>query len=252
MMSDSVNAAILADPAGRPSLQQPHTLIFFLAAMLCVATIVLLLLFVKRDRSWERRVYWTGTFGAVVCAFLAALPYWKYGVGAVIFGVALMTFGAYAYTPYIKIRGKIYAFWLPDSLPDPPPGVTAAPGSDDPAPDSYGGLVTARKHWWAAIFTVAFFGCLLLIRADDKPWWLTPAAAAILVTASFGYGYIDASWGYSIARGQRLQFVIIAIITAGAFTLLYVVGYYAGKRWPPRRKQSMEYRAHPRHQKRYP
>ncbi len=61
-------------------------------------------------------------------------------------------------------------------------------------------------------------------------------------------GYGDGSWNYGVARGQHLQFVLAAIITAGVFAALYLIAYRAGKQWPLRRTQSMEYRAHPRHQ----
>jgi hypothetical protein len=240
--------------AAGPSLHQPHTLIFFLLAIGFLVVTVVPSFIVNRGRSRERRVFWSGVLGVTVSVFFAAVPYWGQAVGMGLFSLALMIAGAYAYTPYIKIRGKIYAFWLPDTLSDPPPD-GPPPGRDDPhhdpAPDAYEGMVTARKHWWAQIFVVAFFGCLLLIQAPDKPWWLTPAAAAALVVASAGYGYLDASRGFPVARGQRLQFVIIAVISAGTFTLLYLTGYHAGKRWPLRRK-SMEYGAHARHQKKYP
>lgn len=238
--------ATVVDVAAGPSLQQPHTLIFFLVAIGCLVVTVVPAFILHRDRSWERRVFWSGVLGVTVSVFFAAIPFWQQAIGMALFSLAFMTAGAYAYTPYIKIRGKTYAFWLPDSRPDLPPGGTAAPGGVAPDDDPYSGLVTARKHWWATVFTVPFFGCLVLIPADDKPW-LAPAAATALVLVSFGYGYLDASAGYPIARGQRLQFVIIAIITAGAFTLLYLVGYHAGKRWPLRRKQSMQYGAHARH-----
>lgn len=239
-----------------PSLHQQHTLIFFVVAIGCLAAAVVPAFIVKRGRSWERRVFWSGVGGVTVSVFFAAVPYWKQAVGMAMFSLVFMAASAYAYTPFIKIRGKIYAFYLQDSLPDPSPGDLSPAGSDDPdydpSPNSYGGLVTAQKHWWAAIVAVVFFGCCVLIRADDKPLWLAPVAAVILVAQSSGFGYIDASWGHPIARGQRLQFVIISIITAGVFTILYLAGYYAGKRWPLRSKQSMEYGSHSRHQKRFP
>lgn len=235
--------------AAGPSLHQPHTLVFFLIAIGCLIVTVVASVVVDRGRSWERRVFWSGVLGVTVSVFVAAMPYWGQAVGVAVFALAFMTFGAYAYTPFIKIRGKTYAFWLQDSQPDQEPGGTAVSGSAaadyHPAPDSYEGLVNARKHWWATVFTVAFFECLLLIRGDDKPWWLTPAAAAALVVASAGYGYLDASRGFSVARGQRLQFVVIAVLSAGTFTLLYVAGYHAGRRWPLRRKP-IDYGAHAR------
>jgi hypothetical protein len=70
---------------------------------------------------------------------------------------------------------------------------------------------------------------------------------ALLVLLAVGAGYGDASWGYAIARGQYLQFVIASVVTVGLFAVLYLLAYSAGKRWPSRRQQSMEYRAHHRH-----
>ncbi|EUA35838.1 hypothetical protein I552_6640 [Mycobacterium xenopi 3993] len=43
----------VADVASHPSLHQPHTLIFFIATLVCLAVAVLPPLFLKRDRSWE-------------------------------------------------------------------------------------------------------------------------------------------------------------------------------------------------------
>jgi hypothetical protein len=165
-----------------------------------------------------------------------------------------MTASAYWFTPYIKIRGKIYAFHIQDSLPDPPDG-TPPPGSDDPdydpAPDSYSGTVTAKKAWWVLVFFMTICVFTVIIR-DGNGAWMAPSAAAIVVVSAAVYGYGDASWGYSVARGQRLQFAIVSVVTVGVFTVFYLGGYRAGKRWPLRRTQDMEYRAHPHHQKRHP
>lgn len=130
---------------------------------------------------------------------------------------------------------------------------TPAPSTDDPdydpAPDSYGGSVTAGKLWWLMIWGVTMCVGCIVIPAADKPWYLVPGGAGALVLIALGYGHQDASWGYGIARGQYVQFGIIAILTAGVFTVLYLAAYAAGKRWPLRRRSSVEYRAHPRHQK---
>ncbi|WP_236054827.1 hypothetical protein [Mycobacterium sp. SM1] len=163
-----------------------------------------------------------------------------------------MIFNAYHFTLYIKIRGKIYAYYVTDSLPGPSPDGTLPPGAGDPdydpAPDSYGGTATAKKTWWSGVF-----GMVILVVAIDlaKPWHTAMLVGAVVVFAP-GYGYSDASWGDPVARGQRLQFVIIAIITAGVFTAFYLAAYRAGRRWPWRYKRSLEYRAHPSHQKRWP
>lgn len=162
-----------------------------------------------------------------------------------------MLLPAYFSSPYIKIRGKVYAFNLRDSRPDPSPTETSASGSDDseddPAPDSYSGMASAKKTWWLLVV------CMIIsVGAIDlaKPWH-TATSAGIVVVFACGIGYGDASWGYPVARGQRAQFVAVSIITAGVFTACYFGAYWMGKRRPLRSKQSMEYRAHSRHQKRF-
>lgn len=168
----------------------------------------------------------------------------------------VMLLNTYMTSPWIKFRGKIYAYHVSDCLPDPSPDGAPAPGSEDPdydpAPDSYDGSATAQKTWWSHVFAMALCVFCVIVRSDDRPW-LTPVAMAILVLVPVFFGFFaDGSWGYPIARGQYLQFGIIGLITAGVFPVLYLAGYYAGRRWPVRRKQAMEYRVHPRHQKKWP
>lgn len=164
---------------------------------------------------------------------------------------------AYGYTPYIKIRGKIYALNADDSRPDPEdmPTETDSAIDDhakhDPAPDSYSGLLTARKMWWvvAILMLIAAINVRIFWEGGSTEWLSGLIGAAFLLFFSVVLGLGDASWGYGIARGQTIQFVIISIITAGTFAVIYLAAYWIGKRKPVRRKQSMEYRAHPRHQR---
>jgi hypothetical protein len=118
----------------------------------------LLLTVVAKERS-GRRLFWGGLLIACVCAFFAAYPAsWTLRIGMSLFVAGMTTFTAYMYTSFIKIRGKIYAFSVSDSQPDPSPDGTPRPGSDDPnydpAPDSYGGMATAKKFWWLLIVTM--------------------------------------------------------------------------------------------------
>lgn len=169
-------------------------------------------------------------------------------------------FTAYAYTPYIKIRGKIYAFHVEDSRPDPSSNGAPVPGSGDPdydpTRDAYSGLglTTAAKMWWLMVFLIggSAFNVVAYLHFREDPWIL-PLSAAFIVFGGVGLGYFaDGSWGYPIARGQCLQFLIISLVTLGMFTILCLGAYYAGKRWPWRNKRSSEYMANLRHQKRYP
>ncbi len=154
--------------------------------------------------------------------------------------------------PYIKIRGKVYAFYLEDSQAQQGREGSVAPRGDgpdyDPVP-SYGRVTTAQKAWWMHVFIAAFgvLGLVVAVHATDRPWFVYVAVPAFLVIFPCGIGYAEASLGCSVARGQRVQFAIIAVITLGFVTVVYLIGYSAGRRWPLRRTQSLEYRAHPRH-----
>ena len=229
------------------SLQQPHTLIFLIATLASLAITLLPGIFLRRARSWERRVYWSGTTLACVCIFLAALPDWKLGIGMATLGGTMMTASAYAYSPYIKFRGRIYAFHTDDikagSSTDTPSATTAIDRAYDTEPDAYlgaFGLTSAKKMWWLMVVLSAMCFYTIIIPADDKPFWMTPFFAIFFIVTSAGFGHQDASWGHPVARGQRIQFGIIAIITAGTFTALYLGGYYAAKRWPYRSKRAMQ------------
>jgi hypothetical protein len=211
------------------------------------------------NRQAGRRLFWGGFLLACVSAFFVVYPDLKKGLILPLLPASLMLITAYFSTSHIKIRGKIYAFHIDDSRPDPSPGGTPPPGSDapdyDPMPDAYSGmgLTTAGKMWWLMVFVMG--GCAFNVVAyfhfREDPWIL-PLSAAFMVVGGVGFGYFgDASWGYPIARGQRVQFVIISMVTLGVFTILYLGAYYAGRRWPWRNKRSSEYQAHPRHQKRY-
>lgn len=236
--------------ATQPSLHNPHTLAFFIGALLGLACAVVPL-WTRRDDSWQRRVYWTGIGIAILCAFLASLPDWKIGGGLALFVGGLAILGAYFNTPYIKIGKKIYAFYTQDSHADSPRDDTARSADKkprySPPSDSYSGLASAKKFWWLLVFVVVICVFNVVTVDPNKPWVSILAATMIVLIASY-FGYGDASSGYSIARGQRPQFVLISAITAGVFALLYFAAYQAGKRWPLRRKQAMQYRAYPRSQ----
>lgn len=219
--------------------------------------IVLPMLASSKNPQTERRFYWAGFVIAITSAFLIFYPPdAKTGIIFALLASFLMLSRAYMMTSYIKIRGKIYAFHVADSRPDPSPNNNPSNESrpeDDPAPDSYSGMATPGKVWTLLILGIAICSVNVVIYiVDQERLLLALIMAALLITLSAGFGYGDAIWGYPIARGQRIQFAIISIITAGVFTVVYLGAYFAGKRWPRRNQQSMEYRAHPRHQQNWP
>ena len=243
----AVSAAQAIDvAAGLGRLSPPHPLyrlILFGLAGLCLAVAVLPPLFVNWGLNWERRLYWCGFFAAAVFVALGCLPNWKIGVAFAFLDLVLATGTAYLNGPYIKIRGKVYAFRLQDS--------EARRGDYYSAPDSYGGLATAQKFWWINVFASAFgVGCLFVVlHGTDRPWFMNLVIASVFVFVPVAIGYGDASGSYPVARGQRVQFAIIAIITLGVVNVVYLMGYAAGRRWPSRFARSMDYGGHARHQR---
>jgi|SRR5579885_399078 len=88
-----------------------------------------------KNRRAGRRVYWAGCLIATISAFFIAYPPdWKTGILLSLFVSGMTVFTAYFSTPYIKIRGKIYAFHIDDSRPDPSPDGTPESGNENPGP----------------------------------------------------------------------------------------------------------------------
>jgi hypothetical protein len=229
--------------------------VFFILLVAC-AVVALIQQYVKYGRSLQRRIYWSCACLGAVAAFLAFYPDLKKGLGLALFFLGVMVVAAYAYTPYVKIGGKVYALTVQDSRPDADEDAdeTAATATaatqHDPAPDAYSGLISATKMWWLLIpLLVISTGNVYAFASGKSEWWVAAIGVAFLVFLAVAMGYGDASWGYGVARGHHVQFALAAIVTVGVFAALYLAAYQTGKHWPLRREQSMEYRAHSRHQK---
>lgn len=225
--------------------------LFFIVLAGCAAVAVIQQFF-DHSRSSQRRVYWTCTGLGAVAAFFAVPEDTPKGIGVAAFFVGVMSVAAYAYTPYIKIGGKIRSLAAQTPDPDDMPAESAA-GQCDSAPDAYSGMLTAAKMWWilvplmliSAINTYAFV-------TGEGEWWVAAIGVTFLVFLAVATGVGDASWGYPIARGQRIQFIILAVVTLGAFTVVYLATYGLAKRRPFRSKHSLDYRAHPDLRDKYP
>ncbi|OMC33770.1 hypothetical protein A5740_11370 [Mycobacterium sp. GA-1841] len=224
----------------------------FLAAV----AVALIQQFFDHSRSSQRRVYWSSTCVAAVAAFLMFYPDGHKGLLVALSMFGAMIAAAYGYTPYIKIRGKIYALNTDDRQPDPDDKPAESAGdapnntSDDPTPDAYSGLLTARKMWWVLtiLMLIAVINVRIFFESSGKDW-MAGAAVIVIVFFAIVLGLGDASWGYGIARGQKIQFAVVTVTTVGTFAVIYLAAYWIGKHKPVRRKQSVEYRAHPRHQR---
>jgi len=202
----------------------------------------------------ERRLYWAGSLMATVSAFLALFPpNWQGGL--VIAGVLAggLSLRAYMNTPYIRIRGRTYAFNLSDSEPGDGSRRPTPQSDYDPAPDSYGGIANATKAWWLLVVIVIAGALMVALFAvsGEGPWFAGGAAMAVAIMA-IGIGHQDGSWEFHVARGQLVQFAIAGVATLGAFSVLYYCAYSAGRRWPLRPARSADYQAHPHLRKKFP
>lgn len=231
--------------AGFASMDQ---LVAFVGALVCAITAFIPDSSDRENLSRNRRIFWGATGAAMVFAFLGLLPDWRYSLEAAFAVGALFFLLALRDTPYIKVRGKVYAWWRSDRLAESDEQ-NEEPGHD-PIPDSYTGSSTANQTWWMTIGAYAI--CMFVIYDDfvaHNIHFAGVPAAIIFIYVPLYFGYWDASWDYPIARGQLAQLATLTIMTAGIFAALYFPGFHAGKRWPRRPKRSMEYRIHPRHWK---
>ncbi len=205
-------------------LNNPRALLFVVAVWAFLALTVVAGMNEKWSLPTQRRIYWTGVAGAAVCAFLLVWPNWREGLLVAAFGVAFMTLTAYFLGPYIKIGGRVWALHLRDEQAETG-GAVVVPAS------AYGGVITAARLWWMAVFGMAI--CAMgvadyVVGTRERPW-LSLMLAIVLVVQALAYGYMDGAPGYAVARGQYVQFVIIGLITVSVFTLLYLVAFLIGR-----------------------
>ncbi|MEZ0358744.1 hypothetical protein [Mycobacterium sp. SA01] len=245
---------ILAAGSGsQPTVREPFTLIFM--ALAFVGLVVTAgALWSKRGLSAERRIFWCGVLVSGVSAFIAALLNWKVGIGLLLLLVVGWCVAACFGTSVIKVGGNVHAFDIDESAAESgllsDDGRPSGDPERDPYPDAYGYGATAVKVWWAMVGVVLVCaGNVVMSVLTARVDWISYAAAGALVVYALGLGYGDASWSYRVARGQYFQFALAGILSAGTFTALYLAAYAAGRRWPLRRKESLEYRTHPRHRK---
>ncbi|BBY28085.1 hypothetical protein [Mycolicibacterium sediminis] len=192
-----------------------------------VATFVGLLLPLfapSRKPTVGRRVFWSGLALAVGSGFFIAYPPdWRAGAAIAGWVGAMMLVTAYFYSPHLQLRGRVKALFTGDAE------VNAMDGRERPVPD--GVLTSARKLWWVTVpgMTLCSFNVAQYVVGGENPR-LAVVAAAVIVVLGGGFGFIEGRAGDAIARRETLQFVLVAIVTLGVFTVLYLGGYAVGRR----------------------
>ena len=192
-----------------------------------------LTVFVNRIRL-ERLIYWLSWLLATSLISASVLDRGWRSV-ALIAGVCAGAAFLYAYmrTSYVKIGGRVYAYTLFNSRPDPPDDGSPPPVPDRPT-DAYGNFLTASKYWW----TIAVFSIIAgFLAIHDGRTAVVIGAAVALVALLAPTGLVDAREGFPVCRHQYLQLVVIVAASIPVFLLpplAYAVTYWAsgGSRRP--------------------
>lgn len=174
----------------------------------------------------ERRIFWVSwLLGTGVMALAPSPGGWRItGVMLALSTGAAFLF-AYFRTSYLKVGGRIYAYWIPRTHPDPPTDGSPAPPVIPPT-DAYRGHVTATAHWCLlTVFSVVAGTSALMIGMGPET-----LGAGVLTVAMLAFtGYIDSHDGFPIARRRWVQLAAIVVSSIPVFLLppiAYLIGYY--------------------------
>lgn len=160
-----------------------------------------------------RIVYWSGAAVTAASAYFVAQPQgWTSALGALVFAGLVAAFIAYAYTPFLSIKGRRISFY-------------------SRSPQPYGAGVTANRSWWRllAAMTILAIGIIAYFLGEGNPWLAIAATIGIVISGSV-FGYRDALLGAGIASGQHVQFFLTSAITLGIFLIAYLGAYFLSPR----------------------
>lgn len=179
------------------------------------AGLVVMALAPRKNLRAGRIAYWTGAALTAASAYFVAQPQgWKSAVGALAFVGISAAFIAYAYTPFLVVKGRRTSFY-------------------SASPQPYGAGVTNKRSWWRLLvaMVVLAFGIISWFLGEGSPWIAALAAAGIVI-AGAAFGYRDALLGAEIAQDQRLQLILASAITVGVFPVAYLSAYFLRRGQP--------------------
>lgn len=190
------------------------------AFMSAIAGLAAMALAPRKNMRAGRITYWVGAAVTAISAYFIAQPQgWKSAVGALALAGVVAAFVAYAYTPFLSLKGRAISFY-------------------SRSPQPYGAGVTAQRSWWRLLVAIAVlaFGIVSFFLGEGSPW-LAAIAAGGIVIAGAAFGYRDALLGAGIASGQSNQLILASAITLGAFPIAYLSAYFLRLRRPPARER---------------
>jgi hypothetical protein len=202
-------------------IDNPRTLIFFVATLVCLLLPVITV-GSERSLSWQRKVYWSSTFGAMACVIIASLPSFATG-GVFAFLILLgMSLRAYFTSRYITIGGRVIAFHSGTGTSSRP-GRPGELGVDEP----YSPTVSASRLWWLLVVGVGIFGAgsmwINLASGQELRYGILGLGIVVAFAVLTGIG--DAMHRQRIARGQYVQFAILSLASAGIYPVLYLIAH---------------------------
>lgn len=174
----------------------------------------------RKNMRVGRITYWAGAALTAISAYFIAQPQgWKSAFGALAFVGVVAAFVAYAYTPFLSVKGRRISFYSRSSQP-------------------YGAGVTAKRSWWRLLVAIAVlaFGIISFVLGEGSPW-LAGIATGGIVIAGAAFGYRDALLGAGIASGQSIQLILASAITLGIFPVVYLCAYFLRLRRLPDRQE---------------
>ena len=161
-------------------------LIALVGGFVCMVTAFVLDSDDREKLRRNRPIFWGLGCGFVLSIFLATLPAWKFGIEAAVGIGFIFILRAFRNTPFIKIRGRIYAAHWRDRQAESTGDDSAS--DHDPIPDSYDGSSPAAQTWW--MLTGVYLVCMTLIYGDfiahNVNFVGVPATIVILYTPLYG------------------------------------------------------------------
>lgn len=207
----------------------------FLVATLILLALTLTPAFTGKGGQLKRPLFWCSVAATSLCAFMISAPNWKQCIAVGGFFVIGLTITAYMYTDNLKLFGKTYTYFGQSRRQTNSNIATrdkrALRSSDERKVDVYPSLVTSPKLWWTLTLgmVICSFG-IVTFAVDHHGGRQALVSGAVMLILAIGFGYQDGSGGLPIARGQSIQFAIIAIVTAMAFPALYLLAYSISKK----------------------
>lgn len=214
---------------------RPNTLTTVLMAATASAIFMFVSQFLSKTKRTARRCYWIGSVVTTALFTYAAVLAGK-SPRAVLMAVVLCLGLAFCVAYFagwqLSIGGRIHAFWVINTHPDPLEDGSEPPPPPDPPADCYHGALTAEGMWVMLLLITS----MLSIDVYSRGWGDRVVSATAFVVAVYAMaGYGDALGRFPFARGHKVLAAIAFLASIPLWLLpaiAYTAAYLIGQRWP--------------------